>query len=104
MINVQLLYSCIALETQILLLKTPRLTVYYTISWFKEFYSTVDCPRSKRPLSIQMPKVINGVRAQIWRNPNISKKAMARDMIVSEKTMKKIVNTDLKLSTLKRAM
>ena len=83
------------------LLKAPRSTVYHTISRCKELQSTEDRPRSGRPRSSRTPKMINAVRARIRRNPKRSMRAMARDMNVSEKTIRNIVKTDLKMSSFK---
>lgn len=83
------------------LLKVPRSTVYHTVSRFKELQSTDDRPRSGRPRSSRTPKVINAVKARIRRNPKRSMRAMARDMNVSEKTIRNIVKIDLKMSSFK---
>ena len=83
------------------LLKAPRSTVYHTVSRFKELQSTDDRPRSGRPRSSRTPKVINAVKARIRRNPKRSMRAMARDMNVSEKTIRNIVKIDLKMSSFK---
>ena len=83
------------------LLKAPRSTVYHTVSRCKELQSTEDHPQSGRPRSSLTPKMINAVRARIRRNPKRSMRAIARDMNVSEKTIRNIVKTDLKMSSLK---
>ena len=83
------------------LLKAPRSTVYHTVSRCKELQSTEDRPQSGRPRSSLTPKMINAVRTRIRRNPKRSMRAMARDMNVSEKTIRNIVKTDLKMSSLK---
>ena len=82
-------------------LKAPRSTVYHTVRRCKELQSTEDRPRSGRPRSCRTPKMINAVRARIRRNPKRSMKAMARDMNVSEKMIRNIVKTDLKMSAIK---
>ena len=83
------------------LLKAPRSTVYHTVSRCKELQSTKDRPRNGRPRSSRTPKMINTVRARIRHNPKRSMRAMARDMNISEKTIRNIVKTDLKMSSLK---
>ena len=83
------------------LFKAPRSTVYHMVSRFKELQSTKDRPRSGRPQSSWTPKIINVVRARIRYNPKRSTRAMARDMNVSEKTIKNIVKTDLKMLSFK---
>ena len=83
------------------LLKVPRSTVYHTVSRFKELQSTEDRPRSGRPRSSRTSKMINTVRARIRRNPKRSMRAMAHDINVSEKTIRNIVQTHLKMSSLK---
>ena len=47
------------------------------------------------------PKVVDAVRARVWRNPERFMIGMACDMNVSDKTMRNTVKTDLKLSSLK---
>ena len=83
------------------LLKAPRTTVYHVVSRFKKLQSTGDRSQSRRPRSFQMPTMINAARARIRRNPKRSMKAMARDMNVSEKTIRNIGKIDLKMSSLK---
>ena len=83
------------------LLKASRSTVYQMVSRCKELQSTEDRPQSGRPQSSQMPKMINAVRARIQCNPKRCKRAMACDMNVSEKTIRSIVKTDLKMSSIK---
>ena len=77
------------------------LTAYHTANRHKELNSTEDRPRSGRPRTSRTPKVINAVRARIRRNIKRSKRKMAREMDVSEKTMRSIVKTDLKFSPIK---
>ena len=48
-----------------------------------------------------MPKMVNAVRARIRRNLKRSIRSMAHHMNVSEKTIRNIVKTDLKMSSLK---
>ena len=83
------------------LLKAPRSTVYLTLSRYRELGSTKDRPRSGRPRSSRTPEMINAVRVRIRRNPKRSMRGMARDMKVSEKTIRNIVKKDLKMLSLK---
>ena len=48
-----------------------------------------------------MPKVVDAVRARVWRNPKRFMMGMACDINVSDKMMRNTVKTDLKLSSLK---
>ena len=48
-----------------------------------------------------MPKVVDAVRARVWCNPKRFMKGIGCDMNVSDKMMKNIVKTDLKLLSLK---
>ena len=84
MINVQLHHA----GKKIILLKTSRSTVYHTVSKFKEYNSTEDCSQSKRPQFARTPKAINTVKERVRRNPKKFIKEMARNMNVSEKTMR----------------
>ena len=47
------------------------------------------------------PKVVDAVRAQVRHNPKRLMRGIACDMNVSDKMMKNIVKTDLKLLSLK---
>ena len=47
------------------------------------------------------PKVVDAVRAQVQHNPKRLMRGIACDMNVSDKMMKNIVKTDLKLLSLK---
>ena len=47
------------------------------------------------------PKVVDAVRARVRRNPKRFMRGIACDMNVSDKMMKNIVKTDLKLFSLK---
>ena len=83
------------------LLKAPRSIVYHMVSRFKVLQSTEDRPRSGRSRISWTPKMINAVRARIRHNSKRSMRAMARDMNVSEKTIRNIVKIDLKMSSFK---
>ena len=81
--------------------EAPRSTVYHMVSRFKELQSTEDCPQSGRPRSSRTSKMINAVRARIRCNLKRSMRAIALDMNVSEKMIRNIVKTNLKMSSLK---
>lgn len=83
------------------LIKAPRSTVYHTVKRFNELGNAADRPRSGRPRTARTPKLVNAVKARVRRNPKRSMRRMARDMDVSEKNMRNVVKTDLKLSPLK---
>ena len=80
------------------LLKAPKLTVWHTVTRFKELNSIEDRPRSGRPRTFRNPKGMNAVRARIRHNPKRSMRIMALEMDMSEKTMRNIVKANLKFS------
>ena len=55
----------------------------------------------KNAIFWKTPKVVDAVRARVWRNPKRFMMGMACDMNVSDKMMKNTAKTDLKLSSLK---
>ena len=83
------------------LLKAPKSTVCHTVNRFKELNSNEDRLQSSRPRNSRTSKVINAVRARIWRNPKRSIMKMAREMDVSEKTVRNIAKTVLRFSPIK---
>ena len=94
------------------LLKAARSTVYHIVTRFRKLKSTEDRLRSgrqywrsfskwKAAIFWKTPKVVDAVRARVWRNPKRSMREMACDMNVCDKTIRNIVKTDLKLSSLK---
>ena len=90
-------------NSEIVKLKARRSTVDHTVSRFKELQSTEDRSRSGRPRSSWTPKMINAVRARIRHNPKRSMRAMAHDMNVSEKMIRNIVQTNLKIVVFQNA-
>ena len=83
------------------LLKAPKSPVSHTVNRFEELSSAKDRPRSDRPQTSRTPKVINAVRARIRRNPMRPIRKIAREIDLSEKTVKNIVQTDLKFLPIK---
>ena len=83
------------------LIKAPNSTVYGTMNRIKELGIASDRPRSVRPRTARTQKLKNAVKASVTRNPKRPLRKMARQMDVSESTMRSIVKTELKLSPLK---
>ena len=71
--------------------KAPESTLYHSILSFKVLGNASDCPRSERPRTSRIQKLINAVWARVTRNPKRSIRRMAREMDVSEPTVKKRV-------------
>ncbi|XP_076068371.1 uncharacterized protein LOC143040819 [Oratosquilla oratoria] len=80
------------------LLKVAKSTVYHVVNRFKELGTSEDRPRSGRPRTARTKKVVNAVRERMRRNPKRSIRKLAKDMNVSNTSMRTIVRKDLRLS------
>src|SRR5882672_1869343 len=74
-----------------------RSTVWKAVRRYKEVGSCEDRPKIGRPRSVRSTKVINAVKSRIRRNPQRSMKKMAKEMKVSQESMRRIVKIDLDL-------
>lgn len=83
------------------LLKVAKSTVYHVVNRFKELGTSEDRPRSGRPRTARTKKVVNAVRERMRRNPKRSIRKLAKDMNVSNTSMRTIVRKDLRLSPYK---
>ena len=75
--------------------------MYDAIKRYKELGNASVRPRSGKPRTARTQKLKNAFKACVARNPTRSMRKMAREMDMSEPTMKRIVITELKLSHLK---
>jgi len=76
-------------------------TVCRTISRFRELGNLEDRPRSGRPTTADTPRNRNIIRNRIRRNSKRSKRKMARDLQIDEKSVRNIVKKKLKLHSYK---
>lgn len=82
-------------------LKIDRWFVYRTIKRYNETGSVNDRPRSGRPKSATTKKIVKKVRERIRQNPRRSANEMAKDMKISQSSMKRILDKDLGLKPYK---
>ena len=81
--------------------KIPQRTVYDAIKRYKELGTSLDRPRTGRPLTAITPDNINKVRCRISRNPERSMREMAKQLNISNFSMRKICHDILKLPSYK---
>ena len=82
-------------------LKAPKSTVYNTVARFKELGDNKDRFRSGCPHTACTPKIIKAACERVRKNPKRSIRKMAQEMNISQKIIRTIVKTDLKLSPIK---
>lgn len=76
-------------------------TVSRAISRFRELGGLEDRPRAGRPATADTPRNRNIIRNRIRRNSKRSKRKMARDLRIDEKSVRNIVKKKLKLHSYK---
>lgn len=76
-------------------------TVYDVVKRYKETGGTADRPRSGRPTIATTPENIQKVRCRIQRNPERSMRKMAKELGISEGSVRKIVRKKLRLRSYK---
>ena len=79
-----------------------RKFVYRTIHRYKVTGCVVDRARSGRPRSVTTPALRKVVRERIRRNPRRSMRKMAKDLKISESSIRKVVKIDLGMHSFKR--
>jgi len=82
-------------------LKINRMMIKRTIDRYKETMSIEDRPRSGRPRTTRTQKLLKNVREKIRRNPRRSMRKMAKEAQTSPRTMRRVVENDLKMSPYK---
>ena len=76
-------------------------TVYNVLKRYKETGSTADRPRKDRPTIATTPENIQKARCQIQRNPERSMRKMAKELGISEGSVRNIVKMKLRLRSYK---
>jgi hypothetical protein len=79
-----------------------RLFIYRTIKRYQETHTIEDRGRSGRPRTATAPRVVKTVALRIRRNPRRSMRKMAREIHISEGSMRTIVKKYLHMKSLKR--
>ena len=75
--------------------KIHRATVYRIINKFKATGTTQRLPGQGQKRTVRTPVAIRAVRERIRRNPVRSMRKVAKDLSISEKTVRRIVKEDL---------
>ncbi len=78
-------------------------TVWKQIKRYKELDTLDDRSRSERPVTATTKKNKEKIRSRIRRNPQRSMRKMAKDLQISEGSVRKIVKKQLKLHPYKLA-
>ncbi|CAK9821600.1 Transposable element Tc3 transposase [Anthophora retusa] len=71
-------------------------TVYDAVKRFKETGGSLDRPRSGRPATAVTPENVKKVRCRIYRNSERSMRKLAKDLKISEGSIRNIVHKKLK--------
>jgi inhibitor of nuclear factor kappa-B kinase subunit alpha len=79
-----------------------RQLISKTIKRWRETGSITNRPRTGRPRSVRTPRRIKAVRARIRRNPQRSQRKLASQMVVSRRSIQRIIKEDLGLMPFKR--
>lgn len=83
------------------LLHLNKLTVLRVIKRYKELGNTLDRPRSGRPPTANIARNVKVLRERIRRNFKRSMRKMAKDIGISESSVRRIVKTKLNCKSLK---
>ena len=81
---------------------TNRFFIHRAIKRYQQTHSIQDRERSGRPTSATAPEMVKKVALRIQRNPRRPMRKMAREMHISEGSMRTIVKKHLHLKSLKR--
>ena len=79
-----------------------RWMVYRTLRRFRETGKLSDRKRTGRPRSVRTRQKIKVVKERVRRNPARSIRKMAKDLNISECTMRRILHEDLGLRAFKK--
>ena len=99
--KIELCHTGTSISKIIKQLKVPKSTIYDVVSRYKELGNTKDHPKSRPPHSCCTKNNIKVVRERVRRNSKRSMRKMVRDKILDPKSIRTIVETDLKLSSMK---
>ena len=83
-------------------LKVSAKTVYNVKKCFEEGKGLGHQSGAGRPKSVSTPRLINAIKSRVARNPVQTMRGMARDLNVSEKTVRRIVKDKLKAKSFAR--
>ena len=85
-------------------LKVLKSIFYDAMRRYKEHDNTKDRPKSGRPCSCRTKSIIKAVPEWVKSDPKRSMRKMAQDFKMDPKSMRTVIKTDLKLSSLKLKM
>ncbi|KAI1691653.1 winged helix-turn helix domain-containing protein [Ditylenchus destructor] len=83
------------------LLKMHKQSVSRMVSRFKELGTLEDRPRSGRPPDVRIQKAKKVIKAKIRRNPKRSMRQLAKEGEISDRTVRRLVNDELRKQSLK---
>ena len=83
-------------------LKVSAKTVYNVKKRFEAGKGLGHQSGAGRPKSVTTPRLINAIKSRVARNPVQTMRGMARDLNVSEKTVRRIVKKNLKAKSFAR--
>ena len=78
-----------------------RRTIEDTIRRFRETGTTKDRPRTGRPVTATTPTLVKRIRERIRSNPKRSLRKMAKEMNISERSVRRVVKTRMGLRPIK---
>lgn len=79
-----------------------RKLVYRTIKRYKETGSSKIQPKVGRKRTVRSPELIKRVRERVRRNPGQSMNKMAKDLQISQRSIRRIVKEDLHMKAYKK--
>jgi transposase len=82
--------------------KVSEKTIYNVKRCLKEGKGLAHQSGAGRPKSVTTPRLINAIKSRVARNPVRTMRGMARDLNVSEKTVRRIVKKNLKAKSFAR--
>ncbi|KAI1694961.1 papain family cysteine protease domain-containing protein [Ditylenchus destructor] len=83
------------------LLKMHKQSVIRAVSRFKELGTLEDRPRSGRPPDVRVQKAKKAIKAKLRRNPKRSMRMLAKEGEISNRTVRRLVNDELRKQSLK---
>lgn len=80
-----------------------RMFVYRAIERFNDTSGVSDRERSGRPRTTRTPQAVKAVRERIRRNPLRKQKILSREMKIPQRTISRIIKSDLGLGAYRRS-
>ena len=98
------IYNCTMEKREAIVeqLKVSAKTVYNVKKRFEDGKGLGHQSGAGRPKSVTTPRLINAIKSRVARNPVQTMRGMARDLNVSEKTVRRIVKKNLKAKSFAR--